>query len=56
MIEHTDVARTSHDILMQVVDEEFTKFERQEAELRKEQRQERAAQLHIPLEKYNIGD
>jgi hypothetical protein len=35
MIEHTDVARTSHDILMQVVDEEFTKFERQEAELRR---------------------
>jgi hypothetical protein len=51
MIDRPCAAMTSLDLFMQAANEEFTKFERQEAELRKEQRRERAAQLHMPGEK-----
>ena len=56
MIDRAYAALTSLDLYMRAADEEFTKIERQEAELRKEQRRERAAQLHMPVGKYGIGD
>ena len=56
MVDRAYAAVMSRDQYMQAANEEFTKFERQEAELRKEQRRERAAQLHMPLENYRLGD
>jgi hypothetical protein len=48
-MEHTRIDTTVRERFMQVVSDELAKFERQEAELRKDERQERAARLHLPI-------
>ena len=50
-MEHTKVAETAHDRFMRAGETEMTKFERQEVELRKKDREERAAKLKISLPK-----
>jgi hypothetical protein len=44
-MEHTQIATTQHDAFMQAVEKEMSQFERQEAEFRKRDREERAARL-----------
>jgi hypothetical protein len=41
---------------MRAVNDELTKFERSERELRKKDRDERAKRLRLPVEKYDAGD
>lgn len=48
-MEHTQIAVTSRDRFMQAAQNEMAKFERQEIEFRKQDRQERAAELQIPM-------
>jgi len=48
-MEHTRIDTTARERFMQVVSDELAKFERQEAEIRKGERQERAAKLHLPV-------
>ncbi len=50
-MEHTRIDATPRKRFMQAVSDELTKFERCEAELRKSERQERAAELHLPLDR-----
>jgi hypothetical protein len=49
MMEYTQMAVISHSAFMRAVAKEMSKFERQEIEFRKKDREERAAELHIPL-------
>jgi hypothetical protein len=53
MAHTTGLAETSRERFMQAAREEMTKFERQEARLRKEEREERAKRLQLPFEKYD---
>ncbi len=50
-MEYTRIDATPRERFMQAVSDELTKFERHEAELRKRDRQERAAELHLPLDR-----
>jgi hypothetical protein len=49
MMECTQIFVTPREAFMRAVQKELAKFERQEIEFRKKDRQERAAELHIPL-------
>jgi hypothetical protein len=48
-MEHIQIGVTPHEAFMRLVENEFTKFERQETEFRKKDREDRASELHIPL-------
>ena len=48
-MQHTQIAATSHEAFMRAAEMEMAKFEREEIEFRKKDRDERAAGLHIPL-------
>lgn len=48
-MEHTQITTTHRDAFMRAVEKEMAKFERQEVAFRKRDREERAAELHIPL-------
>ena len=50
MMEHAQITATTHKAFMRAVETEMAKFERQEIEFRKKDREERAAELHIPLD------
>ncbi len=50
-MEHTQMAVTPRDHFMRAAEKEMAKFESQEREFRKKERQERAAELHIPVDK-----
>jgi hypothetical protein len=50
-VEQTQIAVTARDRFSQTVNEELTGFERREAEFRKAERKERAAQLNLPEER-----
>ena len=50
MMELTQVAATARDRFMQAAQKEMAKFERQEIEFRKKDRQERAAELELPVQ------
>jgi hypothetical protein len=49
MMEHAQT--TPREAFMRAAEKEMAKFERQEIEFRKKDREERAAELHIPLER-----
>jgi hypothetical protein len=49
MMERTQIGVTPREVFMRAIQKELAKFERQEIEFRKKDRQERAAELHIPL-------
>jgi hypothetical protein len=49
MMEHTPICATSRDRFMRAVEREMAKFERWEMEFRKKDRNERAAELNLPL-------
>jgi hypothetical protein len=51
VMEHFPIEQTVWERFERTASEEMTKFERQEAELRKSERQERAAKLRLPLDK-----
>lgn len=51
VMDHTQIALTPRDRFIQAAQQEMTKFERQEIEFRKKDREERAAGLRIPLSK-----
>ena len=48
-MERTQIGVTPREVFMRAIQKELAKFERQEIEFRKKDRQERAAELHIPL-------
>jgi hypothetical protein len=48
-MEHTRIAMTPRDRFLQAAEKEMAKFERQEIEFRKRDREERAAELRIRL-------
>jgi hypothetical protein len=45
---HTQLAMTPRDNLMKMAQQEMSAFERREAEFRKKEREQRAAELHMP--------
>jgi hypothetical protein len=49
MIKRTTIGKTPREYFMRTADDEFAKFERQERALRQAEREERAAQLRLPL-------
>jgi len=49
MMERTQIAVTSRNRFMQAAQNEMAKFEREEIEFRKQDRQERAAELRMPV-------
>ena len=49
---HQDALRRNH--LLAAAHEELIKFERRENEFRKKDREERAAELHLPLDAINV--
>jgi hypothetical protein len=51
MMEYAQMAVISHNAFMRAVAKEMSKFERQEIEFRKKDREERAAELRIPLKR-----
>jgi hypothetical protein len=54
MMEHIQFAVTPRDRFLQAVQKELIEFERREHEFSKKERQERAAELQIPAEKYKL--
>jgi hypothetical protein len=54
MVEHTQIAVTPHERFMHAAKKELARFERQEIEFRKKEREERAAELRLPIEKQDI--
>jgi hypothetical protein len=54
MTERTQPVMTPRDRLLEAAKEELTNFERRENEFRKKDRQERAAELRLPLEEIKI--
>jgi hypothetical protein len=54
MTAHTRLALTSRDRFLEAVEKEMIQFERRENEFRKKDREERAAELHLPVEKPEI--
>jgi hypothetical protein len=53
-MEHTQIATTRREAFMRAAEQEMTKFERQETEFRKKDREERAAALQIHTDGYNL--
>jgi hypothetical protein len=51
MMEHTHMSAASRDRFIRAAENEMAKFERREMEFRKKDREERAAELQIPLSK-----
>jgi hypothetical protein len=51
MYRPTRVAKSPREHFMRAVDDEFSKFERNERALRQAERAERAAQLQLPLDR-----
>jgi hypothetical protein len=51
VMEHTRIDAAARERFLQTADDELTKFERQDAEFRKRERQERAAKLRLPLDR-----
>jgi hypothetical protein len=51
MMEHTHLGATSRERFTRAVEQEMAKFERREMEFRKKDRDERAAELRLPLPK-----
>jgi hypothetical protein len=49
MMDRTQIAMTTRDRFAQEAEKEMTKFERQEGEFRRNDREERAAALRIPV-------
>jgi hypothetical protein len=49
MMEHTPIGATSRERFIRAAQKEMAKFERREMEFRKKDRDERAAELHLPL-------
>ncbi len=49
MTENTHHGATRRNHLLEAAHEEMVKFERKETEFRKKDREERAAELHLPL-------
>jgi hypothetical protein len=54
MVEHTQIAVTPRERFMQAAQNEMAKFERQEIEFRKNERNERATELRLPIDKYEF--
>lgn len=54
MTENTHHDATRRDRLLEAAREEMSKFERKENEFRKKDRQERAAELHLPLDAVKV--
>ncbi len=51
MMEDTHLSARSRDRLIRAAEKEMAKFERREMEFRRKDRDERAAELHLPLPK-----
>lgn len=49
MLLQSRTAFTEHERFMQLAREQMSAFEQREAEFRKREREERAAQLHLPI-------
>ena len=54
MTAHTQLAITPRDRFLQAAQKELVNFERREIEFRKKEREERAAELHLPIENSKI--
>jgi hypothetical protein len=54
MTGHTQLAVTPRDRFLQAAQKELIEFERREREFSRKERQERAAELHIPPTKTNL--
>jgi hypothetical protein len=54
MTEHSQLIRAPKDRLLEAAQKELNKFERREMEFRRKDRQERAAELQLPLDKIEI--
>ncbi len=54
MTENTVHHTNGRNYLLAAAHEEFVKFERKEIEFRKKDREERAAELHLPLDAINV--
>ncbi|MCS3729992.1 hypothetical protein [Bradyrhizobium betae] len=54
MIENTHHDATRRHLLLAAAMEELAKFERKESEFRQKDRQERAAELHLPVDAINV--
>lgn len=50
---HHDGSRRNH--LLEAALQEMIKFERKENEFRRKDREERAAELHLPLNEFNVN-
>jgi hypothetical protein len=53
-MEHTQIATTQRDSFMRAVEKEMAKFERQETDFRKKDREERAAELRAHADDYKF--
>ncbi|WP_441276935.1 hypothetical protein AB7783_04265 [Tardiphaga sp. 172_B4_N1_3] len=49
MMKHAQPPMTKYDQFLQQANEQMLAFERREREFRKQDREERAAQLHLPI-------
>ncbi|MGY8663402.1 hypothetical protein Q3C01_13645 [Bradyrhizobium sp. UFLA05-109] len=54
MTERTQPGTTPRDRILEAVQRELSEFERREIEFRKKDRQERAAELRLPLKEVKI--
>ncbi|MBR0856452.1 hypothetical protein [Bradyrhizobium liaoningense] len=54
MTDNTREETTRRNHLLEAAHEEMVKFERKENEFRKKDRQERAAELHLPLDRIKV--
>ncbi|MBW7973053.1 hypothetical protein [Bradyrhizobium sp. BR 10289] len=54
MTESTQHEATRRNSLLEAAHEEMVKFERKENEFRRKDRQERAAELHLPLDAIKV--
>ena len=54
MTENTHHDTTRRNPLLEAAQEEMSKFERKENEFRKKDREERAAELHLPLDAIKV--
>jgi hypothetical protein len=55
MMEHTQIVVSLHDRFLREAEKEMVKFEHQEFEFRRKERQERAAELYILALSSNLG-
>jgi hypothetical protein len=54
MTDHTQLGMKRRDTLLEAVQNELLKFERREIEFRKKDREERAAELRLPVREIDI--